>query len=271
MEGMAARDEPRNNLLLLQSSLHLSNRLRGTYQHALFGTVDDCQADRIAEPGLDLLRREGDSEHGASRQRSDELSATTDQVQRIGEAQRAGDARGDIFAQAVADEGLRPQSPTEQKLRQRVLDDEDGGLRVFGLLHQLLRGRGCRLRASEHGSQIKPASLVLRSVALSRIEQGTQIAAEPAVLQGQLAALIDRLTEHVLLFIEIAPHAHILLTHPREHPGDGSFALLRRGLPFMWVELGVQKGDGLSVIATEHELAMLEAATAHLQGVGDIR
>ncbi len=132
-----------------------------------------------------------------ARQRLHQPAARGDEPSAVLQRAQPGDAGGDVLADAVAEHGGRLDAPRPPQLGQRVLEREQRGLRVGGLVER----RGLARRGIEHVEQ-RP------------IETSAQ----------QRVAALERRAEHRLGLVQLAPHAGVLRALPGEQEdelGDG--------------------------------------------------
>ena len=216
----------------------------GARDHAQAGGVDRREAECGAEQRAHLGLRQEDREHRAGRHRLHHASAGDDQAHGIFEREHPGDAGSDVLADAVPDHRGRRDAPVEPELRERVLDQEEGGLGEVGLAEPLGRLRLVVLRGEHHLSQVEA-------------ELGSE---EPG-------AVVHVRREDRLAFVQVACHADMLSTlareqerHPRRAIGGGDDGL--------WAGAAQQR-DRLSAIAPHDAAAMVERPAPGGQRVGD--
>ena len=247
VEGVRGVQGPARDVIGLQAFLQcLHGRVRPAYD-AHRRRVDDGHRHLAVQIGLDFLFGGADREHGPRLHGLHEPPALDDERERITQRHDAREARGHIFADAVPDHGRRLDALRLPPLRRRILDDEEGRLRVGGL-PQLFVGRvnGVRLRE----------------------EQGTQVQVEQR-LQA-LRAAVDVLAEDGCLLVEIAAHVRVLCALTGEQ--ECHIALGFTGLPLRHTTLRPlrQRFNRILAVPAYDGPPVLESAATHLQRVGDV-
>ena len=113
-----------------QRGLESLDRGEGARHDAERWRVDCSQIDISGQKGHEVRLGQAYHQHRAWFGRLHERATLRDQVQRILEGDRFGDAGCDQFADAVTDHGRRLDAARHPQLRQRVFDQEQGRLRV---------------------------------------------------------------------------------------------------------------------------------------------
>ncbi len=243
MVGIADRQRHRGDAPRAQLGAKFLDGIKGPGDDALLAAIDRRQIKRqtaFGKPRQHVVLGQRDAEHGAGGRGLDELGATRDQIQGVIELEHAGDAGGGIFPQAVAGDGGGLYAPGLPQTRQRVLDGEEGRMRIVGILDPVLP------RAEHHIAQVE------------------QIGTQP--LDDGRAA-VEFLGEHRMAPVELRPHADILGTLAAELESDLQLALRRLGaMRHRLVKLGDRIGD----IGDDVVLALREGGAARRARVAEI-
>ncbi len=197
MKGVRGLQQPAGDVLGLQHLLELGHCLDGPGHHAQLWAIGGGQPDAVGQTRLDDAGGGAHRQHGAAGLRLHQAPARRDQGQRIGQSEDARLTRGHEFTHAVAQHGGRAHAPASPQLGQRILDGEQGGLRVLGSLQ-----KGRRLRA----------------LGRLREEQSAQVAHK--VRSQDLGAGVDRPPHDGLVLIEGARHVRVLRALAGEQKGD---------------------------------------------------
>ena len=192
---------------------------------------------------------QGNRQHRTLGQALHQLSTHRNQLQSVRQRQYACKRGRNIFANAMANHGLRLDAPGEPLLGQGIRDDEDGRLGQRGLVNAL---RG------------------VRELFFSRVEQFTEI--KPDARQQQFGTLVNVLTKDRLGHIQLAPHVHRLGALTREHKHHRAlrrFRTTREDAPVG--SSVVQAVAGLSQPRCDEYAAIGVPLPPGCQGVGHIR
>lgn len=175
--------------VLSQHALGLSHRLFAAGEHRQLFGVERGDAEAAARAGqqagerLGLLLAERDAQHRAARQLLHQAPARRHQPQPLRQGVDSGLARRDVLAHAVPEHRARRHAPAAPQPAQRVLHDEERGLRHGSLSQHLAR-------------RLLPARL--------RVEHA------PDVVAGlgfeRLGALVHGLAVGRLTLVELAAH-----------------------------------------------------------------
>ncbi len=99
------------------------------------------EAGMPGEPALHLVLGERHGHHAAGRPGGHQAPAQRHQARPLFQGEDAGEAGGDVLAEAVAEQGVRPDPPAQQQAGERVLQREEGRL---GERRPLQKVRGLR-------------------------------------------------------------------------------------------------------------------------------
>ena len=186
-----------------QSCLKFRQRGRCSGDDAEARTVEQADRELGRQERGKLALRQRDREHRGLGQRAHQLRAHGEEPQRVLERHHAGEAGGDVFAHAVADDRVGYHAERLPEPRHRVLDAEQRRLSEQRLAQ--------RARALQHPPQIDALAGRLRAFAV-RVEHLADVAPEQR-LEDRRAA-VDFLPEDRLALVEPAAHADVLVAHP---------------------------------------------------------
>ena len=128
----------------LEPRLESGDRFVTSGDHGVFRCIDRGDRHVGRQLGRDGVCRRADAEHCAGGHGLHQARAARDEHESVVEVEGAADARGDVFADAVADHRIRLHAPRHPELRQRVLDREQRRLRDRGLRQLRLRAVAVR-------------------------------------------------------------------------------------------------------------------------------
>ncbi len=193
---------------------------------------------------LDLRRRQGNGQHRPPRRVLHEKAPVGDQRQGVLEREDAGQAGGDVLADAVAEQGGRPDAPAHPKLGERIRDPEK---RRLGR-RRLVQPRDPLLRGGRREDEIAEVHA-------------------PGALQ-QVGASVQLGAEHRFAVVEDAPHVRVLRPlsgeQERDRPGGRFAGREEEALP------GLQRSRGLVTVPANQRAPVLEGLAAAVQGVGRV-
>ncbi len=233
----------------------------GAADDAEVGPVGGGERERGVEVRPDLRFGERHGEQRARGQVLDQPRAPRHQGERVVEPQSAGEAGGDVLADAVADHrrGLDP--PLHQQAGEGVFDDEAGRLCVGGLVESACRAVGV---AAQQGAQIVLRPRRRRAPGAGGEQHGAQIRAE--VGEEPLGAVIDLGAEERLGFIDLARHVHRLVAQAGEQKHHRAPGFAPRGR-----RRSTESRHRPREIAGHREAPVLEGLPAGLESPGKVR
>ena len=129
---------------LAKPILKLGDSARLARCHALRRPVDRSEREAIGQERDQLVLRQADREHGASRLLTHEPASRGDDGQCVLERQHAGETRSDVLADAMADHRCRAHAPRNPELGEGVLDREQSGLGNGGIEQLVCARPRCR-------------------------------------------------------------------------------------------------------------------------------
>ena len=132
VERMRGKQAPAGDGLLGEALFERGDLRGRAGDHAHARIVDGGQRERAVEMKFAGGKRNG--KHRSGGKIVDQAPARRDDVQRIFKGEDAGEAGGDVFADAVAHHGCRLDAKRHPPTRQSVLDGEKRGLCEPGLI-----------------------------------------------------------------------------------------------------------------------------------------
>ena len=204
--------------------------------------VDGGELDAIGQPAFQLAGAEVDPGHRAGRLLLHQSSASGNDGQRVLQRHDAGQVRCDVFAEAVAEHGLRHHAPVLPERGKCNLGDEERRLRDARL------GQ-CR-------------------VAVVGVQQAADVGADQRLKERRAA--IDHLAEHRFSRVEAAAHAGMLAALAAEEEGDrpcAAFVAAAKHRRTLWF---AQRGDGRGPIGRDERAALCERLPTGLQREGHV-
>ena len=153
--------------------------------------IDDRAAVLRNRRGDSFRRREDDGHLAAPLDALHQPRPLGDQRQAVFQAHHAGDARGRVLADAVAQHDVRLDAPRLPQLGQRIFQREQRRLRVLGLMHERLRIVG-RARSPDTGRRRSdsPSHSSLQDL-VARVERLRETPAATRTARGPCRRIAD--------------------------------------------------------------------------------
>ncbi|NKA55413.1 hypothetical protein GO279_04174 [Ralstonia solanacearum] len=247
MERVRSRQAPMRDALGIQPTLQRRDRRCLAGHHAALAAVDRGQGQRPIQLRAQAGFVQRHAQHRAGGQALHQAATLGNQHQGVVDGKDAGQAGRHVFAHTVADQRGRLHAPVHPQPGERVLDDEQRGLRRLG------------------PGQRQVARLGV-AVAVERLDQ-----IESRSLAQHLRAPIHHGAERGDLLVQLARHADLL----RALPGKHEHHRCRHGRPHLRREHApriarAQRLGRVFAIAGHQHAPPGKGAAAGLVGIGRI-
>ena len=123
----------------VERPLEARDRVRVAREDRGLRPVDRGDRQAVAGERPRVVFRKQHGEHRAARRAAHQPAPQRDQRRRVVDGEDAGEAGGDVFADAVAEKGRRSDAGRHRQPGERVLDREERRLRVFGPAKTVVR------------------------------------------------------------------------------------------------------------------------------------